>query len=207
MRRSSVRFRQAAPPAAAPSTRTGPLRRFGSRSRSAAARRRSRLGGPGCVATAGRAVAGVAAEGRAVGQHRVDLPPLSAGGVLHPELLLLRVAAGRAALVDRRQALGGEAGLLGVDLLDGADLDAEVVERAALPRVLQQDQLHRRVGDGEVGVTGPGLGRLGTEQRGVEGGGGLDVVDVEGELDAGHGAPRSYWTFIESPWRRACRRL
>jgi hypothetical protein len=44
-----------------------------------------------------------------------------------------------------------------------------VVEGAALAGVLQQDELERRLGDGEVGVAGPALGGLGAEQGGVEG--------------------------------------
>ena len=44
------------------------------------------------------------------------------------------------------------------------DLDAEVVERRRRGRVLEQDQLERRVGDHEVGVAGPLLGRLDAEQ-------------------------------------------
>jgi hypothetical protein len=74
--------------------------------------------------------------------------------------------------------------LLGVDRLDRLDLDSQVVERAALTGALEQDEFERRVGDGEVRVPGPGLGRLDTEQLRVERGRGLDVVDVGGELDA-----------------------
>ena len=44
----------------------------------------------------------------------------------------------------------------------------------------------RRLGDGEVGVAGLDLRRLGTEQRGVEGDRRVEVIDVEGELEAGH---------------------
>ena len=40
--------------------------------------------------------------------------------------------------------------------------------------------------DGEVGVAGAALGRLGVEQLGVEGDRGVQVGDVEGELDSGH---------------------
>src|SRR3954451_19782242 len=102
--------------------------------------------------SAARGGGGFGGEGRAVGEDGVDLPALAARGALHPELVLLRVAAGRAALVDRREAEGGQPGLLGIDVAGGADLDPEVVERAALTGVLQQDELQRRVRDREVGV-------------------------------------------------------
>jgi DNA-binding transcriptional ArsR family regulator len=59
-----------------------------------------------------------------------------------------------------------------------------VVEAAALAGVFQQHQLERRVGDREIGVAGPELGRAGAEQLGAELDGLADVVDVEGELHA-----------------------
>src|SRR5436190_12176076 len=61
------------------------------------------------------AVSGLAEEGRAVLEHGVDLPPLTVGCALDPELVLLRVATGGAALVDGGEPHAGEAGLLGVD--------------------------------------------------------------------------------------------
>ena len=54
---------------------------------------------------------------------------------------------------------------------------------------LEQDELERRLGDGEVGVAGTALGRLGVEEPRVEGDGGVEVGDAEGELDTGHGVP------------------
>ena len=60
-----------------------------------------------------------------------------------------------------------EAGLGGLDLGGGLGLDAEVVQRAALG-AFEEHQLERRVGDGEVGVAGLALGRLGAEQLRVE---------------------------------------
>jgi hypothetical protein len=86
----------------------------------------------------------------------------------------------------------GEAGVLepfggGHDVGRGGHLDPDVVQRAVCVGVVEEDQLERGVGDGEVGVAGPLLGRLDTEEVGVEAGGGVDVGDVEGELDAaGH---------------------
>src|SRR5579863_6654999 len=127
-------------------------------------------------------------EGGAVGQDGVDLPPFAVGGAGDPELVLPGVAAGGVPLVDGCQAGLGEPGLLGFDGAGVGDLDAEVVEAAALAGVLQQDQLERRLGDGEVGVAGPYLRGFGAEQLGVEGDGFCQIVDVEGELDAaGHG--------------------
>ena len=64
--------------------------------------------------------------------------------------------------------------------------DAQVVEGAALGP-LEEDQLQRRLGDGEVGVAGLALGGLGGEQLRVEVDGLVEVADVEGELESGHG--------------------
>ena len=77
-------------------------------------------------------------------------------------------------------------------LVGRLDLDAEVVECAGhtvapCGGVLHQDELERRVGDGEVGVARPALGRLGAEELGVELDGLVDVADVECELDPRHG--------------------
>src|SRR5262249_11088639 len=127
-------------------------------------------------------------EGLAVGQDRVDLPGFAVGRALDPELVLLGVAAGSLTRLGRGEPGLGEARLLGCDGIGVGDLDAEVVEAPALAGVFQQHQLERRLGDGEVGVAGPDLGRLGAEQLAVEGDGLADVVDVEGELQtAGHG--------------------
>ena len=52
---------------------------------------------------------------------------------------------------------------------------------------LDEDQLEGWFGDGEVGVPGPDFGRFGAEQLGVELDRGVEVADVEGELDTGHG--------------------
>ena len=125
-------------------------------------------------------------EGLAVLEHGVDLPGLAVGGALDPELVLLGVAARRAALVDRGQPVGGQPGLDRVDGVDVLDLDAEVVERSAVAGVLHEDELQRRLGDGEVRVAGPDLGRLGVEEPGVERDRRRQVVDVEGQLDTGH---------------------
>src|ERR1700733_3352971 len=125
-------------------------------------------------------------EGLAISQDGIDLPGLSVGRALDPELVLPGVTARRVTLIDARQAGPGEPLLLGIDGIGVADLDAEMVQAAALPRVLQQNELERRLGDGEVGVAGTALGGLGSEQLAVKRDGLLDVIDVEGELHAGH---------------------
>ena len=51
---------------------------------------------------------------------------------------------------------------------------------------LDEDELERGLGDGEVGVAGTDLGRLGGEQLGVEADGLVEVGDVQGELHTGH---------------------
>jgi hypothetical protein len=79
------------------------------------------------------------------------------------------------------------ADLLGVKLVAGTDLDTQVVERVALPRLLEQHELQRRAGGRGVRVAGAGPGGLDAEQPAGEGGGGLDVVDAESQVDAGHG--------------------
>src|SRR5208283_4709816 len=142
-------------------------------------------GGSARPAAAGLAVV-LAVKGRAVFQDRVELPGFAVRGVLDPELVLLGVAAGGVAFIRQVEPGGGQSGLLGVDGTDVGDLDAEVVQAAAMAGVLQQDELERRLGDGEVRVPGAALGGRGAEQLAVEGDGLVDVVDVEGELDTGH---------------------
>ena len=55
-----------------------------------------------------------------------------------------------------------------------------------LTGVLKQHQLQRWLGDGEVGVALLHLGRFGVEQLGVEHDRLVEIVDVQGELNAGH---------------------
>ena len=71
-------------------------------------------------------------EGLAVGQDGVDLPGLAVGRALDPELVLPGVAARRVALIDGRQPRPGKPLLLGIDGAGVADLDAEMVQAAAL---------------------------------------------------------------------------
>ena len=57
------------------------------------------------------------------------------------------------------------------------------------PRVLEQHQLERWVGDRKVGVAGLRLGRADAEHPGVEVDGRVEVADVEGELQAHQAHP------------------
>src|SRR5215472_6639 len=146
------------------------------------------LAGIGAAAALLPMVFGV--EGLAVSEHGVDLPGLTVGCALDPELVLLGVAAGGLARGGRGKTGLGQAHLLGLDGAGVRDLYPEVIEAATLTWVLQQNELQRWVGDREVGVAGPDLGWLGAEQLAVEGDGLADVVDVEGELEtAGHRGP------------------
>ena len=72
----------------------------------------------------------------------------------------------------------------GVKFHEGSDFDAEVVECPGLAVAFDEDELERRLGDGEVGVAGTHLGGLGVEELGVELDGLLEVGDVEGQLDS-----------------------
>jgi hypothetical protein len=128
-----------------------------------------------------------------VSEDGIDLPRLPFRAV-HPHLVLHGEAAG-GVLPDRGgQTRPGQAGLGGGHLLGRVDLDAEMVQRAGrLGGVLDQDQLERRLGDGEVGVAGPDFGRFGGEQLGVEGDCFVKVGDVEGELDTGDRRGKWVW--------------
>jgi len=90
------------------------------------------------------------------------------------------------------QAVAGDPGLDRVHGVDVLDLDAEVVERAALAGVLDEHELQRRLGHREVRVPGADLGGLGAEEPAVEVDRGLEVVHVDGELEAGHGVAPSH---------------
>ncbi|GGV68488.1 hypothetical protein GCM10010261_62150 [Streptomyces pilosus] len=87
------------------------------------------------------------------------------------------------------QAAGG-----GVDLVSGGDLDAEVAHAGVLPRLaLEEDELERGFGDGEVGVAVAEFRGLGVEQSAVEGARCLEVGDAQSELHEGHDAPPAGW--------------
>ena len=86
----------------------------------------------------------------------------------------------------RRPARGpvGQTRLVGGDLVGRHHFDAEMVEPALGVGVLEEHELQRRIGDGEVGVAGLALVRFGGEQLRVEGDGVVDVGNVQGELDS-----------------------
>jgi hypothetical protein len=96
-----------------------------------------------------------------------------------PDLVLEGIAAGRVVLLERGQAGVLEAVGRGGDLLGRFDLDAEVVQAGLLAGgALDQDELERRGGDGEVRVALAALGRFGAEQLGVEDDRRLQVGDA-----------------------------
>jgi hypothetical protein len=144
------------------------------------ARRRTPAVGAGTAAGPGRSVG--PGEGVGVGLDDIDLPGLPAR-TGHPDLVLEGVAAGGVRLRGRGQAgfpqpVGG-----GGDLVGAADLHTEVVQAGVLTGLaLDQDQLERGLGNGEVGVAGAELGGSDPEQRGVEGNRRLQVRDPEVEL-------------------------
>jgi hypothetical protein len=72
----------------------------------------------------------------------------------------------------------------------GLDLDAEVIHHRRLSLLaFEQDQLQRRLGDGEIRIPRAALGRRSAEQLGVEVDRRLKVGDRDRELHAGHGSP------------------
>src|SRR5207244_13609849 len=85
-------------------------------------------------------------------------------------------------------ALAREASTGGGDLVGGRDFHAQVVQPSLGCGVLDEHELEGRLGDGEVCVTRAALGRFGDEELGVELHGGVEVGDVEGKLNAGHGS-------------------
>ena len=136
-------------------------------------------------------VAGDPSLGRGVGENGVDLPGRSVG-VADPDFVLDGVATGRLLLDLGLEPRVVQASRRRRHLVGGLDLDTEVVEGADRPMtpgggVLQQDQLERRVHDGEVGIARLALGGLGPEELGVERNGFVDVTDVQCELDPRHG--------------------
>src|ERR1700712_1433743 len=103
------------------------------------------------------------AEGVRVGEDGIDLP-LLAGGSGHPHLVLGGEAAGRPQFLVGEQSLVGQACNLGMYRVARLHLHSEVVDGAALARILKQDQLQWRLDDGEIRVTRLDLGGRGVEQ-------------------------------------------
>src|SRR5581483_5458373 len=119
-----------------------------------------------------------------VRENRVDLPLLG-GRASYPHLVLGGKTTCRAELLLSEHALPSESGDLLVDLVAGFDLHAEMIDRAAVPRVLQKHKFQRWLFDGEVGVAVFDLGRRRVEQLRVKRDRLVEVVDIEGELNAG----------------------
>ncbi|EGJ73764.1 putative Glyoxalase/bleomycin resistance protein/dioxygenase [Streptomyces sp. Tu6071] len=106
---------------------------------------------------------------------------------MDPHLVLEGVAAGRVVLLERGEPGVFEPGGGGGDLVGALHLNTEVVQAGDLARLaLDEDELERRRGDGEVRVSGAALGGLDAEHLGVEGDRCFEVGDVERELDTGH---------------------
>jgi len=66
------------------------------------------------------------------------------------------------------------------------DLNAEVIDRAGNFAILKEDQLERRLGNGEVRVAGTNLRWLSFKELGVELDGLFEIRHIEGELQSGH---------------------
>src|SRR5262245_35421322 len=112
----------------------------------------------------------------------VNLPPVSVG-ILDPELLLPRVAAGLALHVTRREAAAGESGLPPPHFLGRVHPDPQVRER---PRAGQPARLEREVDLGivsdELDVIRLDLLRL-AEEAPVEIRRPREIRNVEGDVD------------------------
>src|SRR5829696_5217309 len=109
--------------------------------------------------------------------------PRRAVRIVHPYLVLARVATGRVHLVERRQPGGDEAVLCSKHVGRRRHLDTGVVERAqarALAGV--EREVERRLGDRELRVAGLALLRRDAEQRLVEPNRALDVGDGQREV-------------------------
>ena len=126
------------------------------------------------IAGATALVTAEAVGSRGIGQDRVDLP-LRTVRALHPHLVLDGVATRGPGLYRRLHALSRAVNSGGGYLVGRGDLDPEMVDRTGLAGALDQDQLQRRIYDGEVGVPGTDLGRLGMEERRVEGDGFVEI--------------------------------
>src|ERR1017187_9401180 len=133
-----------------------------------------------------------------IGQYGVDLPGLAAGSV-NPDLVLDGEAAGdllfdRRGQIFSRQAFSGSG-----DLVSALDLDAQVIEGPrCLSGILDQDQLERRIGDGEVGVAGHALRWFRVKQLLIEVDRLVDVGHVESKLDTGHGEPPVVSPYVDA---------
>ena len=102
---------------------------------------------------------------------------------MHPHLVLHREAARRALLHgDVEPELPCLVDLRG-DFIGGFHLDSQVVQRARLTVTLDENQLERRIGHGEVGVAWTDLGRSDTEHLRIMGDCLVEVPHVESKLN------------------------
>lgn len=93
-------------------------------------------------------------------------------GAVHPHLVLQGVAARGVVLFASAQPCLAQPGGGCRDVLGGCHLDTEVVQAGVRALFsLDQNELERRLGDGEVRIAITELGRLGVEEFAVEGDG------------------------------------
>jgi hypothetical protein len=147
--------------------------RTAARTASAASQPRVRARTPGrCARSVGTSGCFASARPRSRGLRAVD-----------PDVVLQRVATGRAVLHQRFHALTGQTLGCGVDLVGGLDLDSKVVHHGRLARLtFEQHQLVRGLDDREVRVAGAQFGRFGVEQLRVEVDRPCEIPNPEGEL-------------------------
>src|SRR5436190_10356031 len=101
-----------------------------------------------------------------------------------PDLVLLRVAAGRVHLVEGRKAGLDQPCAGAQDVVARGNLDPGVVEgaEAVAALTLVESEVERWLGDLELRVAGALLGGLDAEERAVELGRALDVAHGEGQV-------------------------
>ena len=111
----------------------------------------ARTSAAGGASAFGAGVAVTAGHDLGVREHRVDFPR-RAVGIIQPELVLDGVAAGHAFLGAALQAFAAQALVLRHDLCRRKHLHTQVVQPLLGAGILDEHQLKRGLGDGEVGV-------------------------------------------------------
>src|SRR3954469_12932846 len=138
----------------------------------------------------------------AVAVGREDLPR-RAIGVVHPDLVLARVAAGRVHLVESRQSRLLQPQPGGEHVIGRSDLDPGVVERtkAAVGTVtLVESEVERGFGDFELRVAGLHLDRRSSKERLVERNRPRDARD--GQREVWSQDSHSLSSSSASPWTK-----